>query len=113
MLPILPVLLLLLFSGPANAERMAVEGRLPAAIEMIQRLENPPSDQSFASLLAASKDPEFTRAIFTLLKWVAPKEPAKVKPVIDPEAFVATPPTDSPPISEGYRSCQRSRDGPF
>lgn len=36
MLPILPILILLLL-GPANAERLAVEGRLPAALLAVHR----------------------------------------------------------------------------
>lgn len=36
MFPILPILILLLM-GPANAERLAVEGRLPAALLAVHR----------------------------------------------------------------------------
>lgn len=40
MFPILPVLILLLL-GPANAERLAVEGRLPATLLAVHRAMAP------------------------------------------------------------------------
>ena len=111
MLPILPVLLLLLLSGPANIERLALEGRLPAAIEAVQRMDTPPAErEAYASLLAASKDPEFTRAIFTLLKWVEP-EAKPLRHAIEP-GFVPIEIGESPPPQDGFKTSQRSRDGP-
>ena len=41
MFPILPILILLLL-GPANAERLAVEGRLPAVLLAFHRTMAPP-----------------------------------------------------------------------
>jgi hypothetical protein len=111
MLPILPVLLLLLFQGPANFERLALEGRLPAAIEAVQRMDTPPSErEAYASLLAASKDPEFTRAIFNLLKWVEPNEKPLEQP-LEP-GLLPIGIGESPPLQDGFKTSQRSRDGP-
>jgi hypothetical protein len=111
MFPILPVLLLLLFSGPANIERMAVEGRLPAAIEAIQRLDAPPSErEAYASLLAASKDPDFAKAIFTLLTWSRAETLGSVPRV--EAGYVAIAIGESPPPRQGFSTSQRSRDGP-
>jgi hypothetical protein len=112
MLPILPVLLLLLFSGPANIERLALEGRLPAAIEAVQRMDTPPSErEAYASLLAASKDPEFTRAIFALLTWAEPEEKPLSKPL--QSGYVPIEIGESPPPQDGFNTSQRSRDGPL
>ena len=116
MLPILPVLLLLFFQGPANIERMAHEGRLPAAIEAIQRLDGEASAEreAFASLLAASKDADFTQALFTILRWVD-------APATTPQAAILPEGAERLPIhsvaslaiSDGFQASRRSRDGPF
>lgn len=116
MLPILPVLLLLLFQGPANIERLAMEGRLPAALAAIQTMDaQPGSDhEAIASLLAQSSDPELTQALYTILKWIdRPEAPARPQP-IEAESERASPvPDQAETPSDGFDCCRRTRDGPL
>jgi hypothetical protein len=112
MLPILPVILLLLLQGPANVERMALQGRLPAAIEAIQRMDAPQNEkEAFVSLLAASQDPELTHALFSILKWTEPAEP-KVVSVPEEPTFVPIEPPHEVALRGGFSKSNRSRDGP-
>ncbi len=113
MLPILPVILLILLQGPANIERMALQGRLPAAIEAIQRMDAPQNEkEAFVSLLAASQDAELTHALFSLLKWTEP-EPKQARTLPEDAAFVQIDPGPSMPLLGGFSKGNRSRDGPF
>src|SRR4051794_16630366 len=77
MLPLLPALILLILQGPTNVERMALDGRLPAALDAIHRqMESSGSERAalsradgmaMASLLAISGDPHLSQALATLL----------------------------------------------
>jgi hypothetical protein len=115
MLPILPAILLLLFQGPANIERLALEGRLPAAIQAVQHMDQQRSQaerEAIASLLAASQDPDLARALFTIFNWMDEQVPAP-----QPRIILArtAPPLDPGPkltLEEGFQDCRRSRDGP-
>lgn len=116
MLPILPLILILLLQGPANVERLAREGRLPAALEQIHREIARPSlpvsareEALYASLRAAGGDPELSSVLFALLR---KPEPASPEPTEIPsrEPRVALHP--APPLREGHEECRRSRDGP-
>lgn len=126
MLPLLPALILLLLNGPANIERLAEGGALPAALAAIQqRIDTPQTRGSLqaradhlamASLLSLSGDPQISRALARLLAFnVVSDEP---KPV--PAGVTAEPEdTEPPPIErslgkpqDGFLRCQRSRDGP-
>ncbi len=113
MLPILPVILLLLLQGPANVERMALQGRLPAVIEAIQRMDTPKDEQeALVSLLAASQDRELAHALLSILKWT---ETAPVRPqVLLPEepAFVPIEHQQPMLLTGGFAKGNRSRDGP-
>ncbi|MEZ0327005.1 MAG: hypothetical protein ACAH95_13980 [Fimbriimonas sp.] len=114
MLPILPVILLLLLQGPANVERMALQGRLPAVIEAIQRMDAPQNEkEAFVSLLAASQDAELTHALFSILKWTEPAATVTAKPLSIEPTFVAIEPRQRMALSGGFVKGNRSRDGPF
>ena len=125
MLPLLPALLLLILQGPSSVERMALDGRLPAALEAIHRQMESQDHKSpsvskadeamLASLLALSVDPQVSHALIKLLSL---GEPALTrKPTIAIEAQAESPPPiaecDSAVPVEGFAESQRSRDGPF
>jgi hypothetical protein len=130
MLPLLPALILLILQGPTNVERMAMDGRLPAALQAIHHQMESSGEQRAAlskadgvalvSLLAMSGDPQFTRALGRLLA------------ISGADAFDELPPArarieiegadrgDPPPcprlvgnLQDGFILSQRSRDGPF
>ena len=109
MLPILPALLLLFLQGPANLERMALEGRLPAAMDGSHRIEIR-DDRALAALLSASNNTELSSAILALINWSvdkptsAPSEPISTNVVVPVAQVKAT--------EDGFKSSQRSRDGP-
>jgi len=120
MLPLLPALILLILQGPANIERLACDGHLPAALKAIHRhMRKPEAKEAdnvlLASLLAVSSDREMSEALQHLLALTSPpEEPQVATPAPEPEA--------SPPISapahlgapqDGHGTSQRSRDGPF
>ena len=109
MLPILPALLLLFLQGPANIERLAHEGRLPAALEAVQRIEGH-SDASLAALLAASSTTELSSALLALFRLSETTPQAAREPIEDRLEY-----PDIPARKPfwGFASCQRSRDGPL
>lgn len=120
MLPIIPALLLLLLQGPANIERMASEGRLPAALDAMHRHMAKPTQSQvrptenvvLASLLAVSNDREMSQFLWQMLSIAEPTDPVVSIPV-EPEAVA---PIECPPrlgdISEGFFASGRTRDGP-
>jgi hypothetical protein len=125
MLPILPALLLLILQGPTSIEKMALDGRLPAALDAISRKMEGQSHSSrvaeradeavLATLLAFSGDPDLSHALYTLLSLDQPcekparvafgeAEPQQVHNFLGP--IIGALPTVS-------LESQRSRDGPF
>ncbi|MBC8065182.1 MAG: hypothetical protein H7Y17_10155 [Chlorobia bacterium] len=127
MLPILPALLLLILQGPSSIERMALDGRLPAALEAVTRqLEgqdhrNTSVEKSdaavLASLLAFSSDPGLSHALFQILNVDQPIDALRTIPfgADEPDSdwnlnFYADEPSAVP---EEILECQRSRDGPL
>jgi hypothetical protein len=119
MLPLLPALILLLLQGPSNFERLAVDGRLPAALEAINRQMTQPGaeklsereEQALASFIAAGTSAQLTRALMSFL-WQS-KEPRPTTQHLEREpARAITSQGDSPPPQDGFRRSQRTRDGP-
>ncbi len=127
MLPLLPALLLLILQGPSSIEKMALDGRLPAALEAIhQQMESrdhkspamsKADEAMLASLLAMSGDPQISHALIKLLSL---GEPAYVPavPHLEVEPEQDDPPNtyaecDSAVPVDGFAKSQRSRDGPF
>lgn len=127
MLPFLPALILLLLHGPANIERLAEGGALPAALAAIQQRIDAPehralaskrADQlALASLLALSGDKEISNALARILAVnIVCETPAQAKPAI----LESEQTQDSDPPKErclgrpqdGFIGSQRSRDGP-
>lgn len=126
MLPILPALLLLILQGPSSVEKMARDGRLPAALEAVSRQMEIQEHRSgslekadaavLASLLAFGSDPDLSKALFKLLSLdQAPlSESGSPRPAaIAENQSPVLPSGDSPPLQDAYRDCRRSRDGPF
>jgi len=84
MLPILPALLLLILQGPSSIEKMALDGRLPAALEAISRQMEAQNHRSnkvdrsdeavLATLLAFSGDPDLSNALYKLLSLDQPTD---------------------------------------
>lgn len=127
MLPILPALLLLILQGPSSIEKMALDGRLPAALEAVSRQMESQDHRSgsiekadaavLASLLAFSNDPDLSKALVRLLAldapidapshaWIPDEEP-------EPEPRPLSQEGSAPAIPDGWIKNQRSRDGPF
>jgi len=128
MLPLLPALLLLILQGPSSVERMALDGRLPAALEAIHRHMESRDHQSpavskadeamLASLLALSSDPQVSHALIKLLSLGEPFQASSGKSKLVIEAQDESPPSaivegDAAIPVEGFAESQRSRDGPF
>jgi len=126
MFPLLPALLLLLLNGPANFERMAEHGALPAALAAIQqRIEAPgvqsarvtkADHQALASLLTLGGDPQLTQALVRLLAVNVACEPVASPQPKSLEQHEESP-GEPPPIQvgkpqSGFLESQRSRDGP-
>jgi hypothetical protein len=126
MLPILPALLLLILQGPSSIERMALDGRLPAALEAVSRqIES--HDRSlgssenaeaavWASLLAFSGDPELSGALYRLLSLDAAVIPQPTSDGMEPDDWVDPPKyqrSGTFTLPDAYVQCRRSRDGPF
>jgi hypothetical protein len=121
-LPLLPALILLIFQG-SNVERLAHEGRLPAALQAAHRqmLLEPQGplgateESVLASLLAASRtSPELSEAMFRLLLGeLAPTPVAEAAEIAAFESHVAPPPADERPLDSPFVESQRSRDGPW
>jgi hypothetical protein len=124
MLPLLPALILFLLNGPANIERLAEGGALPAMLAAIQqRIDAQPVSHeearrgdslALASLLSLSADPRVSHALVRILVLgvdACPPHDCK------PPALASRP---EPPAAEesigrphsGYLRSQRSRDGP-
>jgi hypothetical protein len=127
MLPILPALLLLILQGPSSIEKMALDGRLPAALEAVSRRMEAQDHRSgsiekadaavLASLLALSNDPDLSKALFCLLALDAPLDAPAVslgiaeEPSREPRSLPID--SDAPRVPDGWFENQRSRDGPF
>ena len=128
MLPLLPALILLLLNGPANIERLAERGALPAALAAIQQRAIAPESQkalnqakadpyALASLLSLTGDPQLSRALAQLFSIHVACEPvACAQPAALRELDSGGEP---PPIAlcigepcDGFLRSQRSRDGP-
>ncbi len=115
MLPILPALILLLLHGPSNIERLAREGRLPAALDAIHReMDRAPvaataTEQAIIASLLATTDPHLSHALFSLLRPESPGKPAKALEPREPQT-PAEPPEPTP--ADGFSECRRTRDGP-
>ena len=135
MLPLLPALILLLLNGPANIERMADGGALPAALAAIQHridsgeavnLSQARADQlALASLLSLSGDPHSSHALARLLisdlgSRTSDLHQSDVAPEsrlveLEPSGSDQRSPIRDPrsEIQEGHAESQRSRDGPI
>ncbi|WP_144240978.1 hypothetical protein [Fimbriimonas ginsengisoli] len=114
MFPLLPVLILLLLHGPSNIERLAHEGRLPSGLEVFHREVEPAIAQRDRAILAllASRDPQFSSALFAILR--TEDQPARPKPKKQQsEARPVISVGDSPTPPDGFEDCRRSRDGPL
>jgi len=127
MLPILPALLLLILQGPSSIEKMALDGRLPAALEAISRQMEANNNRSnaversdeavLATLLAFSGDPDLSNALYKLLSLDQAAD--QVRPGIkdpgdaEPESNPILPCGDNRPLPVICLESQRSRDGPF
>ena len=119
MLPLLPALILLLLQGPSNFERLAVDGRLPAALEAIHRqMANTGSEQlsdrdqeALASLLASGIDSHFSHTFLALFH---KSEARQQNPIVASKACTGwrRETADSPPPPDGFTRSQRTRDGP-
>jgi hypothetical protein len=124
MLPLLPALILLILQGPSSVERMAWDGRLPAALHALGRqIERSPAERTaadeivLASLLAVSQDPALTQALLLLLEAGAQDEAAQGTPALSAASFEPAHPPDFPlhlgTTAPGFLDAQRSRDGPL
>lgn len=126
MLPILPALLLLILQGPSSIEKMALEGRLPAALEAASRRmeaqehrfgSTEKADAAvLASLLALSGDPDLSHALYQLLSldqgtslWTTVDSPESGDWVDRKPLKVGS----HPSLPEPFLESQRSRDGPL
>ena len=119
MLPFIPALILLLLQGPSNFERLAMDSRLPAALEAIHRQMAEPGgsllsereEQALASLIAAGTNAHLTRALISFL-WndvdVAKSLDCSSTELRKPIIGSCT----SPPPQNGFSRSQRTRDGP-
>lgn len=127
MLPILPALLLLILQGPSSIERMALDGRLPAALEAISRQMEAQNHRSnkversdeavLATLLAFSGDPDLSNALYKLLSLDQPTDQVR-SGLIDlgdsgPERTPIMSSGEAPALPVVSIESQRSRDGPF
>lgn len=128
MLPLLPALILLLLSGPANIERLAEGGALPAALAAVQQrvAASPNSDKelaqaradqfALASLLSLSGDPQLSRALAHIFAIHVACEPIpSARPTSLSEESKSEPPPPARSIGKpqsGFLRSQRSRDGP-
>jgi hypothetical protein len=136
MLPLLPALILLLLNGPANIERMAEGGALPAALAAIQQridagdrvsTSRARADQfALASLLSLSGDPQISHALARLLisdlgsriADIHDSDPALASRLAELDAArsesrskIQDP--ESEIVQDGFAESQRSRDGPL
>lgn len=126
MLPILPALLLLILQGPSSIEKMALDGRLPAALEAVSRRMEAQDHRSgsiekadaavLASLLALSGDPDLSHALIQLLSLdqrLDNSDKAKRRKLDEWVERVQLDTNSEPILPEPYLESQRSRDGPF
>lgn len=124
MLPLLPALILFLLNGPANIERLAERGALPAMLAAIQqRIDTDSGTQeqarksdslTLASLLSLSADPRVSHALVRILVLGV-----DANPLHDCEPPKLKVQTEPPPAADtigrphsGYLQSHRSRDGP-
>ena len=125
MLPILPALLLLILQGPSSIEKMALDGRLPAALEAVSRQMEAQDHRSgsieradatvLASLLALSGDPNLSHALIQLLSLDQGFTCPGGEPPIRQEESIERGRVESDPVPIRPQPCldsQRSRDGP-
>jgi len=118
-LPFLPALILLLLQGPSNFERLAMDARLPAALEAIHRQMAEPGgprlsdreEQALASIIAAGTSAELTHALMSFL-WHGRDAAQRVAPQPDEISYFVVRAHPSPPPQDGFERCQRTRDGP-
>ncbi|MGV3614520.1 MAG: hypothetical protein ACO1SV_04210 [Fimbriimonas sp.] len=117
MLPLLPAILLLLLQGPSNVERLAAQGRLPAALNAVYGTvgETPTLREAeqvvLASLLAAGEDPRLSDALLAIFRMErerreappAPTGELQVRPDVGDDVRLPR---------EGFERSQRVRDGP-
>ena len=127
MLPILPALLLLILQGPSSIEKMALDGRLPAALEAISRQMEAQNHRSnkvdrsdeavLATLLAFSGDPDLSNALYKLLSLDQPTDQVRASLVdlgdSEPERSPIMSSGEVPALPVVSLESQRSRDGPF
>lgn len=126
MLPILPALLLLILQGPSSIEKMALDGRLPAALEAVSRRMEAQDHRSgsmekadaavLASLLALSGDPDLSHALIQLLSLDQGSDnsgKAKLRKLDEWVERVRLDTKSEPILPEPSLESQRSRDGPF
>jgi hypothetical protein len=117
MLPFLPAILLLLLQGPSNIERLAVQGRLPAALDAVCRTmgQTPTLREAeqvvLASLLAAGEDPQLSDALLAILRSERTRRVSSSEPLVERTPIPS--PDRDPPLPEGFARSQRVRDGPL
>lgn len=117
MLPFLPAILLLLLQGPSNVERLAIQGRLPAALDAVYRTagQTPTLREAeqvvLATLLAAGEDPELSDALLAILRSERTRRETPAEPLVEPKPVIPFP-DHAPPPEEGFTRSQRVRDGP-
>jgi hypothetical protein len=122
MLPLIPALLLLLLSGPANCERLANQGRLQDAVHRLSVADSDNkgvisddggTDRLLQTIRAAQNSPHFSAVLFKLIGAVtnAPED----APQNDASGSLAVLPSDGPPfgVPDWILHCERPRDGPF
>ncbi|HJP84044.1 MAG TPA: hypothetical protein VJ835_11125 [Fimbriimonadaceae bacterium] len=124
MLPILPALLLLILQGPSSIEKMASDGRLPAALQAVSRQMEANSSRTatykeadaavLASLLTLGADSDLSQALLTLLS-LDVDEPSTMTVPPQREESDDPPPKpefNGPDTRSGFETCRRTRDGP-
>lgn len=118
MFPLLPALILLLLNGPANLERLAADGRLPAALASVQARADQAKNLSRADELALASlltlDGSTADALFRLLASDSLISENREEPLVAPEVD-QTPPDVPPELGDphdGLGTCRNSRDGP-
>jgi hypothetical protein len=120
MFPLFPALIFLLLQGPSNFDRLAFEARLPAALEAIHRQMAQPGaaqlseqqEQALATLIASGSAAQISQALFSFL-WSNQDEPLVAEAADLVRRQPAIGPGESPPPSDGYAQCRRTRDGPL
>ena len=119
MLPLLPALILLLLQGPSNLERLAVNGRLPAALEAIHRqMVNSESGSlgeleqtTFAGIFANRLNESLSTALLSLLQPIQEQPKESLQATAD-ERLIRFVESNQLRTPDGFGKSDRTRDGP-